>query len=339
LFVDGSKIRANASIDKTWTQERCEKYLKDIDEHIESILKECDDIDEKEQNKDSLVKLNEELKNKEVLKSKVEDIMKELKTKELKSINSTDSDCVKVKGRQGTHAGYNSQVVVDEKHGLIVSSDVVNETNDLHQFANQIEQANETLGHKCETGCADAGYSTIDELKKIDDQNINVIVPTNKQVCDAKPEPFDKEYFTYDSKNDCYYCPEGHRLRYKSFDAIKNHKTYIMENKKHCLACKHYGVCTNAKCGRSITRLFNEETKQKIEKNYSSKEAQTIYKLRKQKVEIPFGHIKRNLGVNAFLLKGLDGVKAEMSLFSSCFNIARMISIFGVQAFIAKIIL
>ena len=48
LFVDGSKIRANASIDNIWTQERCEKYLKNIDEHIESILKECDVIDEKE---------------------------------------------------------------------------------------------------------------------------------------------------------------------------------------------------------------------------------------------------------------------------------------------------
>jgi len=339
LFIDGSKIRANASIDNIWTQERCEKYLKNIDEHIESILKECDFIDEKEQNKDSLVKLNEELKNKEVLKSKVQDIMKELKTKELESINSTDSDCVKVKGRQGTHAGYNGQIVVDQKHGLIVHSDVVNENNDDNQFTQQVTQANETLGKKCKNACADAGYANTDELKKIDDQNINVIVPTQKQAHDTKPEPFDKEHFTYDSKNDCYYCPEGHRLRYKNFDAIKNHKTYIMENKKHCLACKHYGICTIAKCGRAITRLFNEETKQKLEKIYSSKESQVTYKLRQQKVELPFGHIKRNLGVNAFLLKGLDGVKAEMSLFSSCFNIARLISIFGVKAFISKIIL
>jgi len=31
----------------------------------------------------------------------------------------------------------------------------------------------------------------------------------------------------------------------------------------------------------------------------------------KQKVELPFGHIKYNLNVSGFLLRGLDGVKAE----------------------------
>jgi transposase len=336
LFVDGSKIRANASIDNVWTQEKCEKYLKNIDEHIESILKECETIDDKEQNNESLVELNKGLKEKKTLKSKIQDIMKELKDKEVKSINSTDPDCVKVKGRQGIHSGYNGQIVVDEKHGLIVSSDVVNEHNDRNQFAQQIEHANETLGTKCQTACGDAGYANTDELKKIDDQNINVIVPTQKQAHDTKPGPFDKEHFTYDSKNDCYYCPEGHKLRYSNFSAVKNHKLYRMENKKHCFACKHYGSCTNAKHGRAIIRLLNEETKQKLEKIYNSKQSKEIFKLRKQKVELPFGHLKRNLGVNAFLLKGLDGVKAEMSLFASCFDIARMISIIGVPALVAK---
>ncbi len=37
-------------------------------------------------------------------------------------------------GRGGSHAGYNVQSVVDEKHGLIVSSDVVNENNELEKI-------------------------------------------------------------------------------------------------------------------------------------------------------------------------------------------------------------
>jgi hypothetical protein len=36
-------------------------------------------------------------------------------------------------------------------------------------------------------------------------------------------------------------------------------------------------------------------------------------------------------------LRGLDGVKAEMSLLASCFNTARMISIIGVIDLIAKL--
>jgi transposase len=48
LFVDGTKIRANASIGHTWTPGKCERYLKKVDQHIESILSECDTIDEQE---------------------------------------------------------------------------------------------------------------------------------------------------------------------------------------------------------------------------------------------------------------------------------------------------
>jgi len=337
LFVDGSKIRANASINNTWTKEKCEKYLVKIDERIESILNECDTVDEKEQNDSSLIKLSEELKDKEFLKSKVQDIMKELKVKDLKSINSTDPECVKIKGRQGTHAGYNGQIVVDEKHGLIVSSDVVNENNDRNQFADQIEQANETLGHTSQNACADSGYANTDELKKIDDQNINVIVPSQEQVSQSEPKPYDKEQFQYDSQNDCYVCPQGHQLNYNGFDKKQNSKVYRISKKVLCHNCKHFGICTKSKHGRQIKRLLNEEVKLKLERQYNTEQSQAIFKLRKQKVELPFGHLKRNLGVNAFLLTGLDGVKAEMSLLSSCFNITRMISIIGVPTLIAKL--
>jgi ATP-dependent helicase YprA (DUF1998 family) len=128
LFVDGTKIRANASIGNTWTLDKCKRYLKNIDQHIESILSECDTIDEQEQGHPSLVKLEEELKDKEHLKSRVQSILKELNEGGTDSINTTDPDCVsvidrsayggKVKGRQGTHAGYNGQIVVDEKPRL-----------------------------------------------------------------------------------------------------------------------------------------------------------------------------------------------------------------------------
>ncbi|MBA7557898.1 hypothetical protein ES705_50678 [subsurface metagenome] len=77
--------------------------------------------------------------------------------------------------------------------------------------------------------------------------------------------------------------------------------------------------------------------REKLEAQYEEPESQEIYKLRMQKVELPFGHIKRNLKVNAFLLRGLDGVKAEMSLLASCFNISRMITILGVEGLVKKL--
>ena len=54
LFVDGSKIRANASIKNTWTREKAQKALKHIDKRIKDILTQCDTVDEAEEGTGSL---------------------------------------------------------------------------------------------------------------------------------------------------------------------------------------------------------------------------------------------------------------------------------------------
>lgn len=72
-----------------------------------------------------------------------------------------------------------------------------------------------------------------------------------------------------------------------------------------------------------ITRLLNEEVRQRLETHYEEPQSQEIYRLRKQKVKLPFGHIKRNLKFDSFLLRGLKEVKAEASTLASCFNLAQ----------------
>jgi len=337
LFVDGTKIRANASIKNSWTKERCEKYLKNIDKRIKQILSECESVDEKEKDQSSLIELGAELKDQVKLKSKIKAVLKEISEENKRSTNTTDPDCVKVRSRQGSHAGYNAQAVVDEKHGLIVSSDVVNENNDLHQFANQIEKANETLQKNCQTACADAGYAGYDEIEKIDKQGIKVIVPSQKQATgESKTGPFDKLHFKYDRKNDCYICPGGEVLTYRRTEPEKRRRVYRIK-RSVCQQCRYFGECTTAKIGRKVTRLLKEDLKAKLEAQYEQAESQKVYKLRKQKVELPFGHIKHNLKAGSFLLRGIDGVKAEASLLASCFNIARMISIIGVQGLLVSL--
>jgi transposase len=338
LFVDGSKIRANGSINNTWTMDKAKHQLKNIDDRIRTILEECEQTDNQEHDNGSLVQLADEFKDQEALKAKVERIVNELHKTNKTSINGTDPDCVMVKGRQGTHAGYNGQIVVDEKHGLIVHSDVVNENTDRHQFAAQIEQADATLEKQCHNACGDAGYAYTHDLAKIGARGTVVIVPSQKQAHSMDPEgPFSKEQFRYDDQKDCYVCPTGNEIPYSHFSTQKQHKSYRFSNDSVCRACAHHGVCTRSKRGRTITRLPDEESKIKFEQIYRTPYAQAIYALRKQKVELPFGHIKRNLGVGAFLLRGLQGVKAEMALLGTCFNIARMITILGVAGFTRQI--
>ena len=338
LFVDGSKVRASASINSSWNEDRCSKRLEKIDTRITQILSECEQADQSESDEASLVKMKKELVDNEKLRAKVVGILNTLKAEDRKSINSTDPDCTNIHGRQGSHAGYNAQTVVDEKHGLIANSDVVNENNDLNQFARQVGQAKETLGKKPKAACADSGFSDIDELEKVDKQGIKVVVPSIRQASDKELGPFDKSNFKYDDASDSYMCPTGKilKLRYRRTNRGKEQKEYWADM-GICKKCPNFGVCTKSRRGRKIMRMLKEELRQKLERQYEQPDSQEIYKLRKQKVELPFGHIKHNLKVGGFLLRGLPGVKAEMSILSSCFNIARMISIIGVSELIVRL--
>jgi transposase len=69
LFVDGSKVRANASMRSNWTEQRCQKFLKNIDKRIKDVLLECESADEQEKQQQSLIKMRQELEDKETLKT------------------------------------------------------------------------------------------------------------------------------------------------------------------------------------------------------------------------------------------------------------------------------
>jgi len=337
LFVDGSKIRANASIKNTWTKEKCEKALVKIDKRIEAIIKESEAIDKEEEGLPSLVMVNQELSDAQAMKERVKEVMVELQESGEKTLNTVDKECTRVNGVHGTHAGYNAQVVVDDKNGLIVSGDAVAANNDLGQFASQVEKANGEMGKQCQVAVADSGYAWTDDLAKVDKQGIQVIVPRQRAASGKAVGEFDKRNFRYDANKNCYICPEGEILRYSGVTRKRNGRIYEIRDRKICLNCQAYGECTTAKTGRKVMRLAEEALREKLDKQLSLSENQTIYKRRQQKAELVYGHIKRNLGVSSFLMRGLEGARAEMSLLSLCFNLRRMMTSLGTTGLIQEL--
>ena len=108
-------------------------------------------------------------------------------------------------------------------------------------------------------------------------------------------KPFSKEGFKYDKEKDEYICPEGKRLGYYGIAFGETRKREYRAKGKECCVCKHFGVCTVSRRGRNIIRMEEEELKEHLKQVYDSAEGQTIYKMRKERAELPFGHIKRNL--------------------------------------------
>jgi transposase len=337
LFVDGAKVRANASRSQTHDRAYYEQQMSKMEERIEQLLEECEKVDQQEEGEGCWVAMDKGLASESRLKGKIQEVLKTFGDTDREQVNRTDPDCALMHSVQGSHASYNVQSVVDEKHGLMVHAEAVSETSDVNQFARQIEQAHEVLPESCKVACADAGYADTEELQKVDAQGIKVVVPSQRQALHEEEGPFSKSHFRYDREQDCYWCPAGHRLSYAGTDKKSGKRHYQITRSEFCHRCEHYGSCTTAKKGRKIIRLPLEEMKEKLEAQYEEAASQEIYARRKARVEHPFGHIKRNLKTDAFLMRGRDGVNAETSLLATCFNLVRMITLLGVSGLIAKL--
>lgn len=334
LFVDGSKFRANAGNNQSWTAEQCEEHLRQIDQRIEAILDECDRVDTQEAQEPSLVHLPEELAAQRGLQERIATALQQLQKEDLPRVNITDPDCAQMRGRQGSHAGYNGQIVVDEQHGLIVQAEVVGDQNDRQQFAPQIAAAAETIGKTPDVAGADNGYDGGEELERMTAVATQVLVPARQPA--APSQPFAKGHFTYVAQENVYVCPAGQRLPYRRTCAERHWQEYQLDGGT-CCACAHYQECTRGRNGRKIVRYFNEDLRDRLRQQFELPAHREVYRRRKETAELPFGHVKRNLGAGQFLLRGLAGVRAEMSLLASCFNVARLIGLFGVAGLRAKL--
>ena len=197
LFVDGTKIRASAGRDRTHDRSYYEKLMSKLDSRIEQLLSDCETADQTEEGISSYVAMDKELAKSQNLKERVKEAFASFKEDDKKYTNQTDPDCRLIKSIQGKHASYNVKSVMDDKHGLIVHAEATAEVNDRNQFARQIDQANEVLETPCKIACADAGYADTDELEKIDQQEITVIVPSQRQALHQEEGPFSKTHFTY----------------------------------------------------------------------------------------------------------------------------------------------
>ena len=98
-----------------------------------------------------------------------------------RTVNQTDPDSALMRSIHGSHASYNVQSVVDDKNGLIVHADAVNETKDIDQLSGQVQQAEEVIQRDCTVICGDAGYSNTKQLKKLDGKEMKIVVPSQRQ--------------------------------------------------------------------------------------------------------------------------------------------------------------
>src|SRR6266536_918518 len=100
-------------------------------------------------------------------------------------------------------AGYNVQIAVDDKHKLIVASEVVNDGNDTGQLCEVAMAAKEALGVETLQAVADTGYYNGAALKECEEGGIVAYVPLPKRTGGLEEQGrFTHEAFSYDAEAD-----------------------------------------------------------------------------------------------------------------------------------------
>jgi transposase len=322
ISLDGTKVKANASVKQSKTADALEK-------EIEKILKESIEIDkaEDEMYGDSTpYQMPKELVDKTKRLEKIKAAKKKLEEEKLKKINVTDNDAKIMKHKDGSlKPSYNGQIAVDDKEQVIVAADLVTDTNDLNQVDPMIQLIWATMGYKPTILLADAGYFSYDNIDLLNQIGTDSYIPDNFFRVEerGKSKYFPKSMFRFDTENDCYYCPAGINMPFKGIqkrDDEPNLNQYIGD---HCSICVLKNACTKAK-KRIISRDPREHLMEDMRKKLRTEDGKELYQERMSTIEPVFGQMKQNRGFSEFLLRGKDKAKVEFIMMCIVHNIEKI---------------
>ncbi len=220
--VDGTKVVANASVNRSYDAEGLRGLLDRLERAITDL-----EAQNKAGEEVAVARLPEKLADKEVLREQVKHAMADLASqKRHRRTNLTDPEARLMKGRQGIVAGYNAQAMVSpmETDGgatsmLVTAVDVVDVAYDNALLVPMMEQAEETTGTKSHMTLADAGYFAANHLAECDRRGQKVVVSEARQR--FLEDPYYKDGFTYDEHSDSFRCPQGQTLAFVRITACE----------------------------------------------------------------------------------------------------------------------
>jgi transposase len=341
VAIDGSFFHGNASKASIYTKDKLDDQLKQLEEKIaryQQQLAENDALDARDGEPGA--QLDSELATKlEALKERQQEtqaLKARLEASDETQVSTTDEDARLLNKGDGTVAGYNVQIVVDDEHKLIAASDVTNDANDLHQLHRMATMAKQDLDVETLEALADAGYFEAGELASCEQNGITAYVPEPDKSARMKQQGrLAREAFRYDAGRDVYVCPQGQELRPQGKPSLhrgklrRRYETTLSQ----CRDCPLRGQCLakDADC----RQVYRSEHEAVVERHRQRMKEAGGGKMRERSglVEHPFGTLKCRAGWTHFLVRGFTKVGGEWALMATCYNFGRVLQIIGFDRF------
>jgi transposase len=307
--VDGTKIQAKASTHTVWDREDLEKFVVRVDQKVAALETE---IARHDGGEDEGYRLKKELTDRQTLRVVIEEKLQMLASHERTVMNPNEPEARMMKTSSGTRLGYNGQIVVDDKKGLIVAEQLLTDPFDQGALMPVLDRVEEQFGKTAENTVADGGYNTEQTLVEAQERNRSITVAAGPADAESHPdEAYHPSRFTYDAENDQFVCPRGERLGFDQLKKKKHDRTVRVYRCTVGATCPVAAQCTNAKRGRTIERSPNHEIVERHRQRRRSEEGRERLKRRSTTGERPFAVIKRLLDFVRFRGGGLANAAAE----------------------------
>jgi transposase len=328
LAVDGTRIKAVNNKDRNFTRASLTQFIKLADAKLDDYLQRLDQRDAAETTPTgSRVKnLAEKIAAIRARRTRCKDMLEQLERTGDDQISLTDPDSRAMAAHTRVAVGYNVQVAVDVKHKLIVEQQVTNRVVDMGLLTQTAEPAKEVLGVETIEVVADKGYFKIEDIEACEKAGIVPYVPRPQRGPSVKAGLLRKDEFQFDADRDSYVCPAGQRLHPYSSSLLRGLKKINYVNKLACDDCTIRAQCTGGTF-RTVSRLENEAVLDRMQARLAKRPG--VLDRRRETVEHPFGTVKQWMNQGAFLMRGLEKVRAEFSLTALAYNLRRVLNLVG----------
>jgi transposase len=356
LFVDGTKIEANANKYSFVWKKSTTKYETRLHGKLEKLIPEIcskygiladtpEDVLRKLEQKVTVPFVHGRGKRKSELQKDIE-LLQGMLNRTMKyavyqekfhgrnSFSKTDPDATFMHMKEDhmrnaqLKPGYNIQLGVEGEYitGVLVSS----ERSDQLTLIPLLENMEVRLGKRYSYITADAGYESEENYTYFEGKTTECYIkPQNYERSKTKKFKSNmalRENMPYDEMLDEYTCQAGKKLRAvyvgkkKSKTGFEREVTYY--ECESCEDCPYKKKCTRSKDKRTmqVSKKFIEQRKQSLER-ITSEKGILLRMNRSIQAEGAFGVIKQNYGFRQFLLRGNKKVLTEILLVAMGYNI------------------
>ena len=340
LAVDGTRIKAVNSRDRSFTRAKLKSHLRRLDERLDRYLDQMNQADADDAGGSSVAVpgLHDKIASLRKRKDTLEAHRRTLDDSGEAQLSLTDPDSRSMHTVTRVGVGYNVQIAVDSKHNLIAEQQVHSQVTDIGLLAETAIAARENLAVSRIDAVADRGYYKIEDIEACEAQGITPYVAKPARGAGRNSGLFARSEFEYDAATDTYLCPAGERLapRFRVSVDKSRPDTYVVDyaNPAACRGCRLRKRCIKGTY-RRLRRFENESSLERMAERLAARPE--VMALRKTSVEHPFGSIKQWMGQGAFLTRRLVNVRGEFSLTALAYNMRRAINLVGIPALIAAV--